>query len=70
MIELFSDIPIEVKQKNQLIIDYMFQNFQLYQVLNFINNYILFTSDNEEKDFIRFYVNLKMEQLNNENNND
>lgn len=70
MIELFSNIPIEVKQKNQLIIDYMFQNFELWQILNFVNNYILFTSNDEEKDFIKFYVNLKMEQLNNENNND
>lgn len=70
MVELFAELPEEIKRKNELIIDYALQKFDPEQCLSFISNYINSCEDEEEKQFVIFYFSLKMEQLLNENNND
>ena len=70
MVELFTDLPEEIKKKDELIIDYIITNFMPYQHFNFITNFINTCSDKEEQDFIKFYYSLCLERLMNESNND
>jgi len=70
MIELFPNLPEEVKQKNEYIINFAIQSFEPQQCLEFLSSYAHSCEDEEEKQFIDFYFSLRMEQLLNENNND
>ena len=70
MIEIFTNIPEEVKEQTKLIVNFIFSNFEPEAGLKFMESYIASCENEEEKDFIRFYFNMRMEQLLNENNND
>ena len=70
MIEIFENIPIEVKQQTELIANFVFTHLEPESGFKFIENYISSCQSEEEKEFIRFYFNLRMEQMLNENNND
>ena len=70
MIELFTNIPEEVKEQTKLIINFIFSQLDPESGLKFIESYISSCENEEERDFIRFYFNMRMEQLLNENNND
>lgn len=70
MIELFADLPKEVKRKTELIIDFIISHFEPQQGIDFIVNYANSCSDEQEKQFIKFYFSLRMEQILNEGNND
>ena len=70
MIEIFTNIPEEVKRQTELIANFIFSNFKPEAGLKFMESYIASCENEEEKDFIRFYFNMRMEQLLNENNND
>lgn len=70
MIEIFTNIPEEVKRQTELVANFIFSNFEPEAGLKFMESYITSCENEEEKDFIRFYFNMRMEQLLNENNND
>ena len=70
MIELFTNIPEEVKEQTKLIINFIFSQLDPESGLKFIESYISSCENEEERDFIRFYFNMRMDQLLNENNND
>lgn len=70
MIELFADLPEEVKRKTELIIDFIISHFEPQQGIDFITNYANSCADEQEKQFIKFYFSLRMEQILNEGNND
>lgn len=70
MIEIFANIPEEVKEQTKLIVNFIFSQLDPESGLKFIESYISSCQDEEEKEFIRFYFNMRMEQLLNENNND
>ena len=70
MIEIFTNIPEEVKRQTELVANFIFSNFKPEAGLKFMESYITSCENEEEKDFIRFYFNMRMEQLLNENNND
>lgn len=70
MIELFKEIPIEIKDMITKIIDYTFDNFELQQCAEIVAEFANSCTVEEEKNFIDFYFTLKMEQLKNEDNND
>ena len=70
MVELFADLPDEIKRKNEYIIDFIIKTFNSQQCLAFISSYLNSCENEEEKQFINFYFSLRMEQLLNENNND
>ena len=70
MIEIFTNIPEEVKEQTKLVVNFIFSQLNPEQGLKFIESYISSCQDEEEKNFIRFYFNMRMEQLVNENNND
>lgn len=70
MIEIFTNIPEEVKRQTELVANFIFSNFKPEVGLKFMESYLTSCENEEEKDFIRFYFNMRMEQLLNENNND
>lgn len=70
MIEIFANIPEEVKEQTKLVVNFIFSQLNPEQGLKFIESYISSCQDEEEKSFVRFYFNMRMEQLSNENNND
>lgn len=70
MIELFANLPEEVKEQHERIINFALENFEPQQCLSFLKSYINSCENEEEKEFIDFYFSLRMEQLLNENNND
>ena len=63
MVELFTNVPEEVKQKDEIIVDYVLKNFMPYQYSNFISNFIKTCSDPEEQEFVNFYYSLRLEQM-------
>ena len=70
MTEIFTNIPEEVKEQTKLIVNFIFSQLDPESGLKFIESYISSCQDEEEKSFVRFYFNMRMEQLLNENNND
>lgn len=65
MIELFTDIPIVIKQEIARIIDITVDRMDLKDCAELIAAFAKERPDNEQ-DFIDFYFHLKMEQLKNE----
>ena len=66
MIELFTNIPEEIKTQIELVANFIFNNFDPESGLKFIQSYISSCEDEEEKDFARFYFSMRLEQLINE----
>ena len=63
MIELFTNIPEEVKTQTELVANFVFNTFDPESGLKFIQNYISSCQDEEEQEFIRFYFNMRLEQF-------
>ena len=70
MVEIFTNIPEEVKKQTELVANFIFSTLEPEAGLRFMESYISSCENEEEKDFIRFYFKIRMEQLLNENNND
>ena len=68
MIELFTELPAEVKRQNEMIIDLIFKVLNPFQIDSFLTNYKATCSTEEEQNFIDFLVQLKMEKYRNESN--
>lgn len=63
MIELFANIPKEVKEQTEAVANFIFLNFELEDGLKFIQSYISSCEEEDERDFARFYFNMRLEQL-------
>ena len=63
MIELFTELPQEIKNEIRTYIDSILNNFQLLDAANIISEFANNCTNKEEQDFIDFYFNLKLEQL-------
>ena len=63
MTEIFTNIPEEVKAQTKLIVNFIFSQLDPESGLKFIESYISSCENEEERDFIRFYFNMRMEQL-------
>lgn len=70
MVEIFTNIPEEVKEQTRLVANFIFSKLEPESGLKFMESYISSCHDEEEKEFVRFYFNMRMEQILNENNND
>jgi len=68
MIELFSNIPTEVKKQIETTIDLVFKTLNPFQINAFLSNYKETCTNDEEKQFIDFLVQLRLEKYRNENN--
>lgn len=63
MIELFAELPEEIKERSKAIIDYAIANFKPEMGIKFLQGYINSCENLEEQEFINFYFQLRMEQL-------
>lgn len=70
MVEIFANIPEEVREQTRLIANFIFSQLEPEAGLKFMESYISSCQDEEEKEFVRFYFNMRMEQILNEGNND
>lgn len=69
MIELFTDLPIIIKQELKRIIDISFDSLKPKVASELIEEFAKLRPEAEQQ-FINFYLCLKKEQLKNENNYD
>ena len=63
MVEIYKDIPEEIRKQTELIANFIFSTLEPEAGLKFMKSYIASCENEEEKEFIRFYFNMKMEQL-------
>lgn len=70
MTEIFANIPEEVREQTKLVANFIFSQLTPDAGLKFMDSYISSCEDDEEKEFVRFYFNMRLEQILNENNND
>jgi len=70
MVEIYKDIPEEIRKQTELVANFIFSTLEPEAGLKFMESYISSCQDEEEKEFVRFYFNMRMEQILNEGNND
>jgi hypothetical protein len=63
MVEIYKDIPEEIRKQTEAVANFIFSNFEPEPGLKFIQSYISSCEDEEEKEFVRFYFNMRMEQI-------
>lgn len=68
MIELFSEIPQQIKDAAKFWVDMALQQKNPIDGVKMISEFIKTCSNEEEREFIDFYFNMRMEQLRNESN--
>ena len=69
MIELFADLPDKVKKQIEWFVDVTLLNSDPFEVVNILNEYTENCQTQEEKDFVQFYLNLRLEYMKNGNFN-
>ena len=69
MVEIFANIPERVKQGAELIFNAALKTHDAIKMTTMLNDYVNNCIDEEEREFINFYFNLRMEQMLNESNN-
>ena len=68
MVELFSEIPQEVKDAAKFWVDMALRQNNPIDGVKMISEFINSCNNKEEKEFVDFYFNMRMEQLRNESN--
>ena len=63
MIELFADIPEEVKTITKFWAEVSLAQPDIKDTIRMMDEYYNSCTDEEEKDFVNFYFNMKMQQL-------
>ena len=69
MIELFADLQDKVKKQIEWFVDATLLNSDPFEVVNILNEYTENCQTQEEKDFVQFYLNLRLEDMKNGNFN-
>ena len=69
MVELFSDIPQEVRDRAKFWVDMSLRQNTLIQAAKMIREYMNSCVNEEEADYVDFYFNVRMEELLNASNN-
>ena len=70
MIELFPNVPTQIKILNEKWVDLALEQENGLTGAKMIHDFVNSLNNEEEKDFVDFYFQLRMEQLKNEDNND
>ena len=65
MVEIFTDIPETVKQQTELVVDLAFSKKNIVDIVRALNEYTDSCENEEEKEFVKFYINMKLEELQN-----
>lgn len=67
MIELFANIPEYVKNQTKFWVDLALQQKDLISGAKMVADYAKTCQNEEERDFVDFYFNLRIQELINEN---
>ncbi len=70
MIEIFPNIPQEVRNSAAMMFDLASMQHNPLKMVQMLNEYTNTCENEEEIEFLRFYFNLRMEQMKNESDND
>ena len=66
MYELFPDIPEAARKNAEFMFDMALRQKNLLSTIKVLNEYTDTCASNEEKEFVEFYFNMRMEQMLNE----
>lgn len=66
MIELFPDIPEQVRKNAEFMFEMALRQKNILSTIKVLNEYTETCSSEEEKEFVEFYFNMRMEQMLNE----
>lgn len=69
MEEIFTNIPDEVKQGAELVFNAALKTQNPIKIVRILDEYTKNCLNEEEQEFVRFYFNLRMEQIFNDSNN-
>ena len=67
MVEIFKDIPQSVKDRAEFIFDITIGSKYIPDVVKVLNDYTNSCVNEEEKEFVQFYFNLRLQELLNGN---
>lgn len=70
MEELFVNIPDAIKEQAKFVFEMAMRQKDIVHMVNVLNEYTTTCQNEEEKNFVEFYFNMKMEQLKNGNFHD
>jgi hypothetical protein len=65
MTELFTNIPESVKERTKMFVDLTLKNEDPFEIVNVLNEYTENCQNEEEKEFVQFYINMKLEEMKN-----
>lgn len=60
MIEIFENIPNEVKENAKMVFDLAMHFSNPLAIASFLNEYTNSSQNEEEREFIKFYFNMRM----------
>ena len=66
MEELFSNIPEQSRKNAEFIVEMALRQKNITSAVKVLNEYTNSCTSDEEKEFVEFYFNMKMEQMLNE----
>ncbi len=65
MTELFTELPDNVKRQAEKFVDMTLQNDDPFDIVNILNEYTNSCQSEEEKEFVQFYINMRLEEMKN-----
>lgn len=63
MVELFTELSQEIKDGIRMYVDSILEDFQLLSAAKVISEFANSCNDEEEQNFVDFYFNLKLEEM-------
>lgn len=65
MTELFTELPDNVKRQAEKFVDITLQNNDPFDIVNILNEYTESCQSEEEREFVQFYINMRLEEMKN-----
>lgn len=65
MTELFTELPDNVKRQTEKFVDITLQNDDPFDIVNILNEYTESCQSEEEREFVQFYINMRLEEMKN-----
>lgn len=65
MTELFTELPDNVKRQAEKFVDMTLQNDDPFDIVNILNEYTDSCQSEEEREFVQFYINMRLEEMKN-----
>ena len=65
MTELFTELPDNIKRQAEKFVDMTLQNDDPFDIVNILNEYTNSCQSEEEREFVQFYINRRLEEMKN-----